>query len=177
MKNNKNETVEDVIEDALEELPDEEIEILDAPPSLDFETQYKETLDRYQRTLAEFDNFRKRTAKEMAARYDDGVRSACEKLLPIIDNFERALSAHGDKEDTFYQGITLIARQFDNTLSELGIEPMNLEIGMAFDPNLHNAVAHIEDENLGQNVIADILQKGYMQRDKVLRHSMVRVAN
>jgi len=156
---------------------DGEVEILDAPQQNDFETKYKETLDRYQRTLAEFDNFRKRTIKEMAGRYDDGVRSTCEKLLPIIDNFERALNAHENKEDTFYQGIALIARQFDSTLEELGVKPMELEVGDDFNPNLHNAVAHIEDENFGQNAVADILQKGYIHKDKVIRHSMVRVAN
>jgi len=164
-------------EDAEGDLQESEVEILDAPQQNNFEEKYKETLDRYQRTLAEFDNFRKRTIKEMAVRYDDGVRSTCEKLLPIIDNFERALNAHENKEEPFYQGIALIARQFDSTLEELGIKPMELAVGDAFNPNLHNAVAHIEDENLGQNTVADVLQKGYIHKDKVIRHSMVRVAN
>ena len=158
------------------EEPEGKIEVLDMPEN-GFESKYKETLDRYQRALAEFDNYRKRTAKEMAARYNDGVRAACEKLLPIIDNFDRALNAQENKEDTFYQGIALIARQFDNTLAELGVEEIILEAGDGFDPNLHNAVAHDEDENFGQNVVADVLQKGYIHKDKVLRHSMVRVAN
>ena len=152
-------------------------EVLDAPAPTDFEAQYKEAHDRYQRTLAEFDNFRKRTAKEMAVRYDDGIRNACEKLLPLIDNFERALAAQEDKDNSFYQGISMIARQFDNALSELGVESIELNPGDPFDPNLHNAVAHVEDENLGQNVVADVLQKGYKHKDKVLRHSMVRAAN
>ena len=143
----------------------------------DFETKYKQTQDRYQRTLAEFDNFRKRTAKEMASRYSDGVRAACERLLPIIDNFERAMGAVENKEDKFFQGIELIARQFEGVLSELGIEVIQTETGAAFDTSLHNAVAHVEDEGLGENVVADVLQKGYKHGDKVLRHVMVKVAN
>ena len=159
------------------EQSDQGVEVLDAPDPDNFEAKYNETLDRYQRTLAEFDNFRKRTTKEMASRYDDGIRATCEKLLPIIDNFERALNAHENKEDSFYQGVAMIAKQFDNTLSELGIEPIYIEPDTTFDPNLHNAVAHVEDEAFGQNVIMDVLQKGYIHKDKVIRHSMVRVAN
>jgi len=159
--------------------PEEEttIEVLDVPDEANFETKYAEALDRYQRTLAEFDNYRKRTIKEMATRHDDGLRSACEKLLPIVDNFERALNAYENKEDSFYQGVAMIARQLENALAELGVQPMQQEAGVKFDPNLHNAVAHVEDSNFGQNVIAEVLQKGYMHKDKVLRHSMVKVAN
>lgn len=172
MDNEKTEQPE-IIEETTEENTAEtttetpEVEVLDTP---DFQ-------DRYQRTLAEFDNFRKRTTKEMAARYDDGIRAACEKLLPIIDNFDRALMAHEDKEDTFYKGVAMIAKQFDNTLSEMGVEPIALEPGNNFDPNLHNAVAHVEDDNFGQNEVVDVLQKGYIHKGKVIRHSMVRVAN
>jgi len=135
----------------------------------------KEAMDRYQRTLAEFDNYRKRTVKELAARYDDGMRGTCEKLLPIIDNLQRAISTHENKEDTLYKGVIMIARQFSDTLAELGVQ--EIEEGTEFDPNLHNAVAHIEDENYGQNEIVEVLQKGYIHKDKVLRHSMVKVAN
>jgi len=155
---------------------DSEIEVLDMPQN-DFESKYNDAQDRYQRTLAEFDNFRKRTSKEMAGRYDDGIRAACEKLLSTIDNFERALATCENKEDTFYQGVALIAKQLDSVLAELGAEPMELQVGDEFDPNLHNAVAHVEDENLGQGVVANILQKGYIHKDKVIRHSMVSVAN
>ena len=91
------------------ENPDEAPEVIDFPG----DAKFNEMQDRYQRCLAEFDNYRKRTAKEMAARYDDGVRAACEKLLPIVDNFERAMASHDNKEEPFYQGITLIARQFE----------------------------------------------------------------
>jgi len=154
----------------------EEIEILDSPQN-DPEAALTEAQDKYHRVLAEFDNFRKRTTKEMFARHDDGIRTACEKLLPIVDNFERALNAQENKEDPFYQGITMIARQLNATLEELGVEPIPIEKETPFDPNLHNAVAHIQDESHGQNVIIDELQKGYMHKDKVIRHSMVRVAN
>jgi molecular chaperone GrpE len=95
----------------------------------------------------------------------------------VLDNFERALNAHEDKEDTFYQGVSMVARQLEGILNDLGVHAMDLEVGTPFNPNFHNAVAHIEDGNLGQSVVAEILQKGYMHRDKVLRHSMVKVAN
>jgi len=158
------------------ETNEETVEVVDAPTK-DFEVKYNEMLDRYQRTFAEFDNYRKRTTKELATRHDDGLRTASEKLLPMIDNFERALNAQENKEDTFYQGVSMIKRQLEGILNELGVQVMDLEIGTPFNPNFHNAVAHIEDENLGQSVIAEILQKGYMHKDKVLRHSMVKVAN
>ena len=136
-----------------------------------------EMQDRYHRCLAEFDNYRKRTAKEMASRYNDGIRATCEKLLPIIDNFERAMASSDNKEDTFYQGIALIARQFDGVLTELGIEQISTQPGDPFDANLHHAVAHVEDENLGQNEVSDILQKGYIHKERVIRYAMVKVAN
>jgi len=143
----------------------------------DFEVKYHEMLDRYQRCLAEFDNYRKRTVKEMSSRYDDGVRASCEKLLPIVDNFERAINACENTEDNFYQGVAMIARQFDTVLADMGLMPIATEPGEEFDINLHYAVAHIQDENLGQNTVAEILQKGYTHKDKTIRPSMVKVAN
>ena len=159
------------------ETVEEETPAAEEPTVPDYETLYNQAQDRAMRTLAEFDNFRKRTTKEMAARYEDGQRAAAEKLLPIVDNFERALGASENKEDNFYQGIALIARQFENMLADMGVEPITEEIGSAFDHNIHHAVAHIEDEAYGQSVIAEVLQKGYKHRDKVLRPSMVKVAN
>ena len=143
----------------------------------EFEEKYNEMNDRYLRTLAEFDNYRKRTAKELTERYAVGERSVCEKLLPVIDNFERALLSAENKEDTFYKGIELISKQFSNILTELGVDEIAAERGTAFDPNFHNAVAHTEDAELDTNVIADVLQKGYIHKDKVLRHVVVRAAN
>jgi len=170
---------DNIDEDAADEAIDESIateNIVDAIEDT-LEKQLADCNDRYTRQLAEFDNYRKRTFKEMTSRYDDGVRSVCENLLPVIDNFERALSANEDPENKFYQGILMIARQFEAVLSDLGIKPIEIEPGMPFDHNLHHAVAHAEDENFGPNEITAELQKGYMHRDKVLRHSMVKVAN
>jgi len=158
------------------EKPTDEVEVIDAPEEL-LETQLAVAQDRHKRTLAEFDNFRKRTTKEMSQRYEDGLRAAAEKLLPIIDNFDRAMASNENKEDTFYQGIALISRQFEGVLQDIGIEPITDQPGTSFDHNLHHAVAHIEDEAYGQNEIVEILQKGYKHRDKVLRPSMVKVAN
>lgn len=139
--------------------------------------KYNDLLDRYQRTFAEFDNFRKRTIKEKAVIYDDGVRDTVEKLLPVIDNFERALLAGEDKEDKFYQGVVMIARQMGSFFAELGVELISAEQGDIFDPNVHYAVAHVADEQYDSNVIVDELQKGYQYKGKVIRPSMVRVAN
>jgi len=155
-----------------------EVEVLDAQESNpDYATLYAQAQDRYQRNLAEFDNFRKRTTKEMATRYEDGTRAAIEKLLPIVDNFERAMSASENKEDNFYQGIAMIARQLDTVLEGLGVMPIAEGVGSDFDHNIHHAVAHIEDESHGQNVVVEVLQRGYTHREKVLRPSMVKVAN
>ncbi|MCL2576573.1 MAG: nucleotide exchange factor GrpE [Defluviitaleaceae bacterium] len=167
--------------DVPEEIPTNEAqepalaEVLDAPPPAD--AKYAEMLDKYQRCLADFDNFRKRTAKEMAERRSDGIRDACEKLLPIIDNFERALASAENKEDHFYKGIEMIARQFDNVLDELGVKSIETEPGGAFDINLHYAVAHTEDENFGENAIVEVMQKGYVHKERVIRPAMVKVAN
>ena len=172
------EAVDEAIKD--EPVPEEEEETETESPEVietDYAALFVQAQDRYQRNLAEFDNFRKRTTKEMAARYEDGIRAAVEKLLPIIDNFERAMSASENKEDNFYQGVALIARQFDNMLSDMGVEPIGDGVGSVFDHNIHHAVAHIEDETQGQNVVTEVLQRGYMHRDKVLRPSMVKVAN
>lgn len=153
----------------------EPVKVLDAPPEED--EKYNEAMDKYRRCLAEFDNFRKRTTKEMAARYDGGTRATCEKLLPIVDNFERALAACANKDDSFYKGVEMIARQFDNVLDEMGVKPITIELGGAFDTKLHYAVAHTQDENFGENVVAEIMQKGYVHKERVIRPAMVKVAN
>jgi len=154
----------------------DEVEVLDAPePST--EAKLTEMTDRYQRALAEFDNYRKRTVKEMAARYDDGVRAACEALLPVLDNFQRALQAQPDKEDSFYKGVAMISGQLHGAMGGLGVKEIELFPGEQFNPNFHNAVAHVEDDNFGQNEVAEVLQTGYIHKEKVLRYSMVKVAN
>lgn len=138
----------------------------------------EELTDRLMRTMAEFDNFRKRTEKEKTMMYDMGVKSIIEKILPIVDNFERGLGTitEKEKESAFAQGIELIYRQLLTSLDEIGVKPIDA-VGKEFDPNLHNAVMHGEDENLGENIVSDVFQKGYLYRDTVVRHSMVKVVN
>ncbi len=138
----------------------------------------EELTDRLKRSMAEFDNFRKRTEKEKASMYEIGARDVIEKILPIVDNFERGLAAVPEdaKETPLAEGMEKIYRQFVKTLEDLGVTPIEA-VGREFDPNLHNAVMHIEDESLGENIVAQELQKGYMYRDSVVRHSMVQVAN
>jgi molecular chaperone GrpE len=139
----------------------------------------EELTDLLKRNMAEFDNFRKRTEKEKAAMYEVGARSIIEKLLPVVDNFERGLAtvSEEDKEkDSFANGMDLVYKQILKLFEDLDVQVIETE-GKEFDPNLHNAVMHIEDENLGENVIAQEFQKGYTYRGTVIRHSMVQVAN
>lgn len=140
--------------------------------------QIEELNDKLKRQMAEFDNFRKRTEKEKSQMYDMGAKTIVEKILPVIDNFERGLAAvpEDNKEDAFVVGMDKIYRQMLTVLEEAGVKPIEA-VGAEFDPNFHNAVMHVEDETLGENVVAEELQKGYMYRDTVVRHSMVKVAN
>ena len=138
----------------------------------------EELTDRLTRQMAEFDNFRKRTEKEKSQMYEVGAKDIIEKILPVVDNFERGLDAvkEEDKEDPFIQGMEKVYKQLMTTLEGIEVKPIEA-VGQEFDPNLHNAVMHVEDENLGENIIAEEFQKGYMYRDSVVRHSMVKVAN
>ena len=137
--------------------------------------QIADLTDRLQRTMAEFDNFRKRTEKEKASMYIIGAKEIVEKILPVVDNFERGL-ATAQEGDAFADGMKMIYKQLMTTLDELGVKPIEA-VGPPFDPNYHNAVMHVEDESLGENVVAEELQKGYTYKDFVIRHSMVKVAN
>lgn len=134
--------------------------------------------DKLARQMAEFDNFRKRTEREKSQMYDFGAKDIIEKILPVIDNFERGLAAvtEEDKETPFVQGMNMIYKQLMTTLEGVGVKPIEA-VGQEFNPDFHNAVMHIEDEELGENVVAEEFQKGYMYRDSVVRHSMVKVAN
>ncbi len=134
--------------------------------------------DRLQRSMAEFDNYRKRTEKEKSAMFEIGAKDIVERILPVVDNFERGLAAISEEERNapFADGMEKIYKQLMKTLEEAGVKPIEA-VGMPFDPNFHNAVMHIEDESLGENVISQELQKGYTYRDSVVRHSMVQVAN
>lgn len=134
--------------------------------------------DKYKRLLAEFDNARQRNEKESKKMYDIGAKEVLEKLLPVVDNFERALESipEEDKDRAFEQGVDKIYKQLMVSLEGVGVVPMNAE-GTNFNPDFHNAVLHIEDEQYGENIIVEEMQKGYMYKDQVLRHSMVKVAN
>ena len=138
----------------------------------------EELTDKLTRQMAEFDNFRKRTEKEKSQMYEIGAKDIIEKILPIVDSFERGLDAvkEEDKEDPFIQGMEKVYKQFMTTLEGIEVKPIEA-VGQPFDPNFHNAVMHVEDENFGENIIAEEFQKGYMYRDSVVRHSMVKVAN
>ena len=134
--------------------------------------------EKYKRLLAEFENMRQRNEKESKKMYDIGAKEVLEKLLPVVDNLERALSSipEEDMDRAFEQGVDKIYRQLMVSLEGLGVKPMDAE-GKPFDPDYHNAVTHVEDENYGENVVAEEMQKGYMYKDQVLRYSMVKVAN
>ena len=140
--------------------------------------QIEELNDRLRRQMAEFDNFRKRSEKEKSQMFDMGAKSIVEKVLPVIDNFERGLLAvpEEDKDNAFVDGMDKVYKQMLTMLAEAGVEPIEA-VGKEFDPNLHNAVMHVEDEEAGENTIVEECQKGYMYRDSVVRHSMVKVAN
>ncbi len=140
--------------------------------------QIDELNDRVRRQMAEFDNYRKRTEKEKNQMFETGAKSVIEKILPVIDNFERGLDSIPDEEkaSAFAEGMDKIYRQMMAVLDEIGVKVIEAE-GLEFDPELHNAVLHVEDENLGENIVAEELQKGYTYRDSVVRHSMVKVAN
>ena len=137
-----------------------------------------ELTDRVTRQMAEFDNFRKRTEKEKAAMYEVGAKSIIEKLLPIVDNFERGLAAvpEEQKEDSFVTGMEMVYKQIITTFEAVGVKPIEA-VGTEFNPDLHNAVMHVEDEEVGENIVVEEFQKGYTYRDSVVRHSMVKVAN
>lgn len=174
-ENNQNiENIEDIKEN-IEEKTEEDIlkERLEKA-----EATSKEYLDKLQRTMAEFDNFRKRTTVEKSSMYENGTRDTIEKFLPILDNFERAIlsTSDEDKQSSIFKGIDMIFNQLLDTFKSIGIEELP-GIGETFDPNIHNAVLHVEDKSLGQNVISEVMQKGYKYKDKIIRPSMVKVAN
>lgn len=138
----------------------------------------EELNDRITRQMAEFDNFRKRTEREKSQMYEIGAKDIIEKILPVIDNFERGLAAvpEESKEDPFVEGMEKIYKQIMTTLEGVGVKPIEA-VGQEFNPDFHNAVMHVEDEEAGENIITEEFQKGYMYHDSVVRHSMVKVAN
>ena len=134
--------------------------------------------DRVNRQMAEFENFRKRSEKEKAGMFEMGAKSVIEQILPVIDNFERGLAAVPEdaKDDPFIDGMEKIYRQLMDTMDKLNVKPIEA-VGTEFNPDFHNAVMHVEDEEAGENVVVEEFQKGYLYKDQVVRHSMVKVAN
>ena len=132
------------------------------------------TKDRLLRLTAEYDNYRKRTIKEKEGIYSDAYVDVLKEIIPILDNLERAIAADGSVED-LKKGIEMTIKGCQDSFTKLGVE--EIDTSGEFDPNVHNAVMHIEDENLDKNVIAEVFQKGYKKDDKIIRHTMVKVAN
>ncbi len=136
----------------------------------------KQMKDKVLRTAAEFDNFRKRTTKEKQGIYNEAVKDTVEKMLTTLDNFERALISSENKEDSFYVGVDMIFKQLVTVLTDMGVKEIEA-VGEVFDPNLHFAVAHEESDDVEENTVTEVLQKGYKINDKVIRCAMVKVAN
>lgn len=174
-------------EEVKEEVSSEETEVVEEAESKEEtkegekdpkDAKIEELNDRLIRNMAEFDNFRKRSEKEKSQMFEVGAKSIVEKILPVIDNFERGLGAITDeeREGAFVQGIEQIYKQLVTSLEEVGVTPIEA-VGKEFNPEFHNAVMHGEDEEFGENIISDEFQKGYMYKDSVVRHSMVKVMN
>ena len=164
-------------EKAKKETPTEAVETPETPetPAVNWEEKYNAEHDSYLRLAADYDNFRKRTAKEKEASYGNGKADAVAKLLPVYDNLERDLNQ--PTEDAAYKkGVEMTMTELVKIFTALGVEIFG-DVGDTFDPNLHNAVMHTEDESLGENVITMVFQKGFKLGDKVVRFAMVQVAN
>ena len=180
------EVVEETVEEAAEETSEETSEstekkkkFFERKPKVDpRDEKIAELTDRVTRQMAEFDNFRKRTEKEKSAMYEVGAKSIVEKLLPVVDNFERGFLtvAEEDKDDAFVKGMEMVYKQLMTMLESVEVKPIEA-VGKEFNPDLHNAVMHVEDEEVGENIVVEEFQKGYTYRDSVVRYSMVKVAN
>lgn len=141
------------------------------------ENELAEQKDKYLRMMAEYDNFRRRAAKEREGVYTDAYCDALEAVLPVMDNLELAARYSGGDAEKIAEGVKMVLNSFGAVFEKLGIEEIEAAPGVAFDPNLHNAVMHIEDESFGENEIAEVFTKGYKRGDKILRYTMVKVAN
>lgn len=138
--------------------------------------QIEALTDRVQRQMAEFENFRRRTDLEKSQMFATGAKSIIEKILPVVDNFERGLATVEEGADPFSDGMLMIYRQLQTSLAEAGVKEIEA-VGQEFNPDFHNAVMHVDDEEVGENIVVEEFQKGYMYQDTVVRHSMVKVAN
>ena len=161
-------------EKKVEEKPVEETPEVSVP-EINWEEKFNEEHDSYLRLAADYDNFRKRNAKEKETLYAAGKAEAVEKLLPVYDNLERALN-QATADEAYKKGVEMTMTELVKIFTALGVEIFG-NVGETFDPNLHNAVMHIEDENLGENVVAEVFQTGFQTGDKIIRHAMVKVAN
>ena len=166
---------DEILEESGEDASKKERETKKKDPK---DEKIEELTDRLQRTMAEFDNYRKRTDKEKASMYVIGAKDIVEKMLPVVDNFERAMATvtEEQKKDPFVDGMDKIYKHLCKTLEDMGVKPIEA-VGKEFDPNFHNAVMHVEDNEVGENIVVEEFQKGYMYRDSVVRYSMVKVAN
>ena len=169
MDQNKPEGQEEVEEDTVQETT--------AEPSAEeaHKAALREQEDKYLRLLAEYDNYRKRSQKEKETAWTTAKADTAKEFLPVYDNLERALKQE-TADEAYAKGVQMIMTQFKTTLEKLGIQEIPA-LGETFDPNLHNAVMHIDDENLGENVVAEVFQTGFQIGDKIIRHAMVKVAN
>jgi molecular chaperone GrpE len=171
---------EEIIENAETEILDEEQkpglskELIDKLEQK--EKECEDYLDRLRRSVADFDNFRKRTIKEKENLYDDGFAEAVKQILPILDNFERAVAYSDSENSSVVEGTKMILKMFKETIQRMGVEEIP-SLNEKFDPNIHNAIAHVDDAALEENIIIEVMQSGYKYKDKVLRYSMVKVAN
>ena len=150
----------------------EEVSSLENQQIEELQKQLADASDKYLRTLAEYDNFRKRSLKERDSIYGDAYVDCIKNMLPVIDNVERVLTLDGEKG--FMEGLNLIVAQMHESLNKMGVKEIECK---TFDPNLHNAVMHIEDEAYGESEIVEVFQKGYIYGEKVIRYAMVKVAN
>ena len=168
------EAVEEVVEETVEETAQEPAEP-EVPEVNEWEEKYNAEHDSYLRLAADYDNYRKRTLKEKEQSYGNGKADAVEKLLPVYDNLERALNQE-TQDEAYKKGVEMTMTQLVGIFAGLGVEIFG-NVGDTFDPNLHNAVMHTEDENLGENVISQVFQKGFKIGEKIVRFAMVQVAN
>ena len=173
-KTDTNEILEDVSKDTKEEAQTNDISYEELLTKKDEELNAKQ--DQYQRLLAEYDNFKRRTQKEKEAIYTDSVKDTVAKLLPVIDNLIRAVDAFADKESEECKGVAMVLKQTEEIFTNMGVTEIKA-VGEQFNPELHNAVMHIDDEKIDDNTVVEEFQKGYMYKDKVIRYSMVKVAN
>ena len=170
------EATEDVMEETVE--VEEDSKEAEEPKKDKKDEQIADLTDKLTRQMAEFDNFRKRTEKEKSAMYEIGAKDVIEKIRPVVDNFERGFQgvSEEEKENPFIQGMDKVYKQMLTVLEGLGVKPIEA-VGQEFNPDFHNAVMHVEDEDAGENVVVEEFLKGYTYRDSVVRYSMVKVAN